>query len=386
MEHLCGGEAFRRGGLAVLWGRVSGLHLGPGKEEVHVARDTLVTLALQALAVACAMALDALGFSEATVVIVFVLGVLLTALCTTRTAFCLAAAGLSIMCFNFFLVDPRFSFRIEGADVPGTITVMFVVASIASYLVAQMRRSERASAEAQLLAQNEQLRADLLRSVSHDLRTPLTAISGNADMLLDPGVELEDRERRAIAQSIKDDASWLTGVVQNLLAVTRLEDGHVALEGDVELVCDVVEEALRHVSPDVRHHELTYVPAEEVLLARMDAQVMVQVVVNLVNNAVVHTPAGSSIRVEVGREGAFATVTVADDGPGIADADKPYVFESFYTAGGAANDGRRGIGLGLSLCKSVVEAHGGELRLKDASPHGAVFAFTLPLEEVALDE
>ncbi|MBR3313455.1 MAG: DUF4118 domain-containing protein [Atopobiaceae bacterium] len=351
-----------------------------------MARDIVATLALQAVAVVCAMLLDALGFSEATMVIVFVLGVLLTALFTTSAVYCLAAAGLSIMCFNFFLVEPRFSFRIQGADVPGTIVVMFVVACVASYLVTQQRSSERASAEAQLLAQNEQLRANLLRSVSHDLRTPLTAISGNADMLLDQSAVLDEAQRETLLRDIRDDAMWLTGVVENLLSITRLEDGRVALDSDVELVDDVVEEALQHVSGDVCYHQLSYMPSQELLLARMDTRVMVQVVVNLVNNAIQHSGCGSHIVVEVSRKGDFALVSVADDGPGVRDEDKARVFESFYTAGGTSTDGRRGIGLGLPLCRTVVEAHGGKLELRDAVPHGAVFSFTLPLEEVASDE
>lgn len=350
-----------------------------------MARNIVVTLALQAIVVIFAMVLDALGFSEATVVILFVLSVLLTALATTNVGYCLAAAGVSALSFNFFLVDPRFSFRIGGTDVPGTIAVMFVVASVASYLVTQLRSSERASAEAQLVAQNEQLRANLLRSVSHDLRTPLTAISGNADVLLDPSVTLDDAQRRALVQDIHDDASWLTGVVENLLVVTRMEDGEVTLDGDVEVVDDVVEEALCHVNGDIVQHELAYEPSDDLLLARMDAQVMVQVVVNLVNNAIVHTPPGSHIVVRVTREGDYAAVSVIDDGPGISDADKKHVFERFYTATGTSADGRRGIGLGLALCKAVVEAHGGTLRLEDVEPHGAAFTFTLPLEEVVED-
>ena len=351
-----------------------------------MSKNVAITLALQVGAVLCAMTLDAVGFSEATVAIVFVLSVLLTAVFTTFVGYCLAAAVLSILIYNYFLVDPRFSFRIQGADVPGTIVVMFVVASVASYLVTRARASERLSAEAQMRAENEQLRADLLRSVSHDLRTPLTAISGNADMLLDESVTLDEGQRKTLTRDIYEDATWLTGVVENLLTITRFDDGQVRLERNVEIMDDVVEEALRHVSPDVRHHTLTYVPSDELLLVRMDAHVMVQVVVNLVNNAIVHTPRGSSIEVRVRRDASSVRVSVADDGPGVPDEEKARVFEQFYTSGGKVVDGRRGIGLGLPLCKSIVEAHGGRLELADAQPSGAVFWFVLPLEEVPADE
>lgn len=350
-----------------------------------VAANVLMTTVLLFLAVAAALFLDGLGFSESTVVIVFVLGVLLTAVLTTAAYYCLVSAGISILCFNYFLVEPRFSFRIDGVDVPGTMAVMFAVALIASFLVTELRSSAEASAEASARARSEQLRADLLRSVSHDLRTPLTAISGSADMLLDQSADLGPEECRRLAQDIYDDATWLTGVVENLLTVTRLDDGRVALQREPELVNDVVEEALNHVSRDASKHQLSFAPSPDLLIARMDAHVMVQVVVNLVNNAIAHTPAGSKIQVSVARAGDYAVVTVADDGPGVASEDKPHVFESFYTSKRVVADGRRGIGLGLSLCRAIVQAHGGVLALADAEPHGAVFSFTIPLEEVPSD-
>lgn len=205
-------------------------------------------------------------------------------------------------------------------------------------------------------------------------------------MLLEDDKQMDEDQRTRLVSDIYDDATWLTGVVENLLTITRFEDGKVVLEREVEVVDDVVEEALQHVSSDVRYHTLEYLPSDELLLARMDAHVMVQVVVNLVNNAILHTPRGSHIRVEVSRQGAYAAVMVADDGPGISDEDKTRVFEPFFTSATMAADGKRGIGLGLSLCRTMIEAHDGTLQVSDADPHGAVFTFTLPLEEVAQHE
>ncbi|MDO4806764.1 MAG: ATP-binding protein [Coriobacteriales bacterium] len=351
-----------------------------------VVANAAVSLLIQMITVLVAMLLDALGFSEAAKVIVFVLGVLVTSLFTTSPIYCLVASALSILCFNFFLVSPRFTLRIEGTGVPGTIAVMFVVALLASYLVTRMRDNERKSAEASLKAQNEQLRANLLRSVSHDLRTPLTAIMGNADILLDKSVELSEKERRRLVHHVYEDATWLVDVVQNLLYVTRLEEGGIELGRDVELVDDVVEEAMRHVSRDAANHNIVVTPSGELLLARMDAQVIVQVVVNLVNNAIMHTHRGSNIHIEVRRVGQNAEVSVTDDGPGINQEDKQRVFEPFYTTSGISTDSQRGMGLGLSLCQSLVEAHGGTLRVENVSPHGSAFIFTLPLESLPNEE
>lgn len=358
---------------------------GLNSYRTDVASNVLVTLGLQVLTVLVALALDALGLSQATVVIVFVLGVLLAAVFTSAPRYCLASAALSILSFNYFLVEPRRSFRIQGADVPGTMAVMFVVALLASYLVMQTRASAQASAEARSLAQEEQLRANLLRSVSHDLRTPLTSIMGNADMIMDEDVRLDEGQMRRLAASIHDDASWLSGVVENLLAVTRLEDGGLELALEVESLDDVVEEALRHVSREARHHDLRFVPSEELLLVSVDAHMMVQVVVNLVNNAVTHTQHGSHIVVATGRSGECAELRVQDDGPGVPDGEKPHVFEPFYTSRRTVADGRRGIGLGLSLCRDILVAHGGSLHVGDVEPHGASFVCRLPMERSMLD-
>jgi len=240
--------------------------------------------------------------------------------------------------------------------------------------------------KAAVMAKNEQLRANLLRSISHDLRTPLTAISGNADVLLSNGEALDARARDGLLKDIRSDAMWLNATVENLLAITRLENGGVQLTTTAELLDDVVEEALRHVSPDASLHRIEVDPSPELLLVEVDARLMVQVVVNLVNNAITYTPEGSRIRISSRRRGDEAVVCVEDDGPGIAPSDRDHVFESFYTASHALADSRRSVGLGLALCKSIVEAHGGTIRLEQAQPHGCRFEFSLPLYELKEEE
>ena len=344
--------------------------------------NALVMLVCQVATTALALLLDSLGFSDATIVIIYVLGVLVTAMFTDGPAYSLVASLLSILSYNFFLISPRFSLQIQGRDYAGTITAMILFALLASYLVTSLRRSAAQSMEASLIAQREQLRANLLRSVSHDLRTPLTSITGNADMLLDDSVSLPQATRRQLLQDIYDDATWLRTVMENLLAVTRLEDGEVTLNTDVELIDDVIEEAMRHVSREAKHYDIVVVPPNDLLLARMDPQVIVQVIVNLVNNAIAHTPKGSTITITSYREQGMVAVEVADNGPGVPDKDKEQVFDLFYKSSDEGADARRNVGLGLSLCRSIIQAHGGTIRVEDAVPHGARFIFTLPAEEV----
>ncbi len=351
-------------------------------QNARFATNVLLMLVCQAVSTAIAIAVDALGFSDATIVIIYVLGVLVTAILTVGQSYSLAASVVSILSYNFFLIQPRLSLKIDGPDYAATIAAMFLFALLSSYLVKSLRRSLGQSMEASMIAQREQLRANLLRSVSHDLRTPLTSITGNADMLLDEDALLPPPTQRKLVQDIYDDATWLRTVVENLLAITRLEDGNVTLTLGPELVDDVIEEAMRHVSREACHHSIVVEPTGELLLARMDPQVIVQVIVNLVNNAIAHTPEGSTITISSWRTGDRVCVSVADDGPGVADEDKDQVFEPFYTGRSGSGDSGRSMGLGLSLCRSIVQAHGGTIYLEDVDPHGARFAFTLPAEEV----
>lgn len=247
-------------------------------------------------------------------------------------------------------------------------------------------RNAREKEEAAVLAKNEQLRANLLRSISHDLRTPLTSISGNADTLLHCYDALDEPTRQQIFTDIYDDSQWLTGLVENLLSATKITDGSVKLQLSDQVLEDVVSEALRHIDRRAEEHHITVDCGEIPLLVRVDAGLIMQVVINLVNNAVKYTPAGSNIRITAVQREKLAEVCVSDDGPGIPDERKERVFEMFFTGGNPIGDSRRSLGLGLTLCQAIIHAHHGEMTLKDNFPHGCVFSFTLPLSEVNLNE
>lgn len=239
---------------------------------------------------------------------------------------------------------------------------------------------------AAVLAKNEQLRANMLRAISHDLRTPLTAISGNASNLLSNGADFDEDTRRQLYSDIYDDSLWLINVVENLLSVTRIEDGRMALRPSAELVEEIVTEALNHVGRGRTDHVITFTCEDEWLMARADARLIVQVVVNIVDNALKYTPSGSHIDITAAREDDKVAVTIADDGPGVPPEVGERVFEMFFSGSNRAADSRRSLGLGLALCRSIITAHGGIISLSQNQPHGAVFRFTLPAEEVQWHE
>ena len=239
---------------------------------------------------------------------------------------------------------------------------------------------------AAVLAKNEQLRANMLRAISHDLRTPLTAISGNASNLLSNGADFDEDTRRQLYSDIYDDSLWLINVVENLLSVTRIEDVRMALRPSAELVEEIVTEALNHVGRGRTDHVITFICKDEWLMARADARLIVQVVVNIVDNALKYTPPGSHIDITAAREDDKVAVTIADDGPGVPPEVGERVFDMFFSGSNRAADSRRSLGLGLALCRSIITAHGGIISLSQNQPHGAVFRFTLPAEEVQWHE
>lgn len=237
---------------------------------------------------------------------------------------------------------------------------------------------------AMVLAENERFRANLLRSVSHDLRTPLTSISGDAFNLMQEESLLTEDERKQIYSDIYDDSIWLINMVENLLSISKLNEG-VQLTMTEEVVADVLNEAMKHFDRHASEHHIVKNFDHEFLMAHMDTRLIIQVIVNLVNNAIKYTEPGSTIHISDHREKDRIVITVEDDGPGIEPDEMPHIFEAFYTGKHSVADASRSLGLGLSLSRSIILAHGGEITAYNRTPHGAGFRFTLLKKDTELE-
>ena len=253
-------------------------------------------------------------------------------------------------------------------------------------LAAENIRNAKEKEREAVRAKNEQLRADLLRAISHDLRTPLTAISGNAGYLLTCYDKLDSQMRTQIFTDIYNDSLWLINLVENLLSITRLEEGRMKLNVSCELVEEVADEAIKHAVRQNDSHRIVKRIDDELLLAKMDGRLIVQVIINLLDNALKYTPDGSEIVLSAQKSGELVYISVSDNGNGIPDRIKPQVFEMFYCGENKVSDSRRSLGLGLALCKAIVNLHGGEITVEDNVPRGAVFKFSLPAGEVKISE
>ena len=208
------------------------------------------------------------------------------------------------------------------------------------------------------------------------------SIAGNAGALMADENRYSPETRQRLYADIYADSLWLTELVENLLASTRLEEDPANLQLSGELVEELFAEALAHVHADSGHAIQSETPSD-LLMVRSDAKLIVQVLVNLIGNALKYTPPGSTIRLSARRRGTEAILSVADDGPGVPAEDRERVFDMFFVGDNPASAGRKSLGLGLALCRTIVNAHGGRIWVEDNSPHGAVFSFTLPTEEVS---
>lgn len=242
--------------------------------------------------------------------------------------------------------------------------------------------SNRKKGEIEIKANQEELRANLLRSISHDLRTPLTSISGNAGVLLDSHERLSNERKVEIYSDIYEDSMWLISLVENLLSITRVENGAVHLNKEAELVNEIILEAMHHISKDSADHIIQLDLSDEFLFMLIDIRLIMQVIINIVNNAIKYTHKGSTIKIKTRKLNQNLIIEISDNGDGIPDNQKEKLFEMFYTRDNLTGDSRRGLGLGLALCKSIIEAHRGTIKVIDNIPKGSIFVIKLPLEEV----
>lgn len=252
-----------------------------------------------------------------------------------------------------------------------------------SVLALEKEQLLKQRSESEMRLEKERLRANLLRSISHDLRSPLTSISGNAENLMTNETKLKQEKRQKIYQDIYDDSVWLINLVENLLSVTRIENGTMELNIQGEVAEEVIEEALKHINRRGKQQKIM-IDCEEILIAKMDVKLIFQVLINLVDNAVKYTPKGAEIVVGAKKCGDKVVFSVKDNGQGLTAEQKKRVFDMYYTVNNTVSDSRRGMGLGLPLCQAIIQAHGSELKIYDNAPTGTVFRFALEQEEIVL--
>jgi two-component system sensor histidine kinase KdpD len=230
--------------------------------------------------------------------------------------------------------------------------------------------------------EKEKMRSNLLRAISHDIRTPLTGILGASSTILENWENIDKETRDRLLSDIKEDSQWLIRMVENLLSVTRINAGTMDVKKTPEVAEEIVADAINHIRKRFPESKINVTVPEELLIIPMDGTLIKQVLINLVENAARHSSTDSVIEVEVKSENNNALFEVRDHGEGIAEEDFPYLFDSYVPNGKRSSDSVRGMGIGLSICKSIIKAHDGKIEAYNRKEGGAVFRFRLPVDEV----
>ena len=357
------------------------------RDGIHIAGDCLITLIMLLVATLLSALVHEMNGSDSNVISIYILAVLVVSLSTEGYVYGILASVLGVLVVNYLFTYPYMALNFWLEGYPITFVAAFLVSVVTSALVGKMKRNailavqqEHKAQELLRQAEEEKLRSNLLRAVSHDLRTPLTSISGAAQTLMEHSASLPEPVRQEMLKNIIQESQWLIHMVENLLSVTRLGEDPASLHKREEAAEEVVAEAVGQVRKRYPGCRIQVVDPGELLFVPMDATLSEQVLVNLMENALKYAESDQGVEVRFWKEGTVACFRVRDYGAGLPDQVLAHVFEG----GGLRRDDadpRRGTGIGLSICSSIVTIHGGRIWAGNHPDGGAVFTFELPLEE-----
>jgi len=309
----------------------------------------------------------------------FVLGVFVVSLKTQGYFFGVTASLLSVLAVNYAFTFPYYAIDLLTPENFFSALLMLAVSIATSTLTIKISRQEKMKAE----AVQEYMRANLLRAISHDLRTPLTTIYGSCSAMMENYDSLRREQHLKLLGEVRSDAQWLIRMVENLLSVTRLDDEGVLIEKTPTVLEELTDTVLVKFRKRCPEQIVQVEIPEEFIMIPMDAMLIEQVLINLLENAVHHARGMTKLLFQVRTEGGYAIFTVSDDGCGIAPERLPRLFTGYLDARSDLSDARRSnMGIGLSVCSTIIRAHGSEIFAANRPEGGAEFTFRLKMEDV----
>jgi two-component system, OmpR family, sensor histidine kinase KdpD len=344
------------------------------------------TLLLLAFVTAICRALYHVFLNDTIVIMLYLLVVFLISRYTDGYWYGTASSLAAVVLFNFFFTEPYYSFNVNDAKYPLIFLIMLVVSVITSATTVRVRqaaeekiRQSSIQEKNRQIIENEKLRGTILRSVSHDLRTPLTSITGSISVLMDKQDGLSPVERQNLLKDVYNESVWLNRFVENLLSLTRIDDDLMKLKLKPELIEEIVGETLVIIRRRLGCRSIKVSTPQDPQLVWMDSSLIEQVLINLLDNAIAHTKDDGLIKITVTCDKDQARFSIWNNGPGISPDIIDKIFERYFVGHEERYDSRRGMGLGLSICQSIVRAHHGELIAENHPDGGVVFTFTIPM-------
>lgn len=346
------------------------------EKREKVLRNGKITAAILGIVTAVCFILQNFAITDTHVPLLFVLAVLFISRFTEGYLYGIVASMLAVVLVNYVFTYPYFVLNFSITGYPVTFFVMLAVAVSVSTLTTQIKKQEQVRLE----VEKEKMRANLLRAVSHDIRTPLTSILGSATGILDNYDALGRDEKKELIRDMKEEAQWLIRMVENLLSITRFHGDGARIHTVEEVVEEVIGGAVEKFRKQFPEVKIDVEMPQDALLVPMDGILIEQVLVNLMENSVVHGCSTQNIRIVVNNMDDRVLISVEDDGQGIRQSVLPVIFEGkIHTpAEGETSDAKRNMGIGLSVCMSIVKAHNGNMKAENMSGRGARVLFWLP--------
>lgn len=341
-------------------------------------KDVSLTVSVLVLSFVLCLILRGVFEIDEQVTAIFVFAVFLVSLLTNGYIYGLVASVIGTVAVNYAFTFPYFALNFTIPENIISAVVMITVAILTGTLTTQIKKHEALKTE----TEKEHMRANLLRAVSHDLRTPLTTIYGSVTSLIDDDGTLSDTQRSKMLVDIKNDSDWLIRLVENLLSVTKIDTAGVKIIKTPTVLDELIDSVILKFRKRYPDQKVILDLPDTLVMIPMDAILIEQVLVNILENAVQHAAQMTELKLRVFTLGKSAIFEIIDNGCGISSEVMPKLFVGYFeTKSAPADSKRRNAGIGLSVCATIIKAHGGDIKAENSKEGGAIFRFTLDTEE-----
>ena len=344
----------------------------------HILSDSLFTAVTLIIAFLVNLFLVTQFNTKTLTPMIFVLGVFLASWRTQGYVFGIVSSLISVLAVNWAFTYPYWAFDLISPECISSAVVMLIVSTMTGALTTRLKQQEKLKAE----AEKERMRGNLLRAVSHDLRTPLTSIYGSCSAIIENFDSIPREKQLKLLNDMQSDAQWLNRMVENLLSVTRVDADKVRLSTHSVVLEELIDALLvkfhKHYPDQMVQVEIP----DEFVSIPMDPVLIEQVLMNLLENAVFHARGMRNLWLRVGIKNRNAVFVVEDDGCGIPEERMAHLFTGLLDSETPVDSARSNMGIGLSVCRTIIKAHGGELKAQNRAGGGAAFRFALEMEEL----
>lgn len=342
-----------------------------------VIKDILVTAITLVLAITCSLIFMKINVPEhCTTVLVF--AVFLISVFTDGYVYGILSAIVGTLAVNYAFTYPYFKWDFMTTINMISAFIMVTIAVLTGMLTTKLKEHEAMKTE----SERERMRANLLRAISHDLRTPLTTIYGASSTLGENMNTLTEEQKQKVLKSIQEDSMWLMRMVENLLSITKIDDGRIKIIKTPTVLDELIDSVMAKFSSRYPNQKVQIDLPEEIVVIPMDALLIEQVLVNILENAVIHAKGMTKLILRIYVVGQQAVFEIEDNGCGIPKERMHHIFTGCYDGLDNNSDScKRNAGIGLSVCATIIKAHGGEISARNQKNGGAIFRFILEKEE-----